>query len=370
MCKLLPGLLATLSMSQQEHAGFGTAMAVKDDLLAIGAPGQSWPNCIQCGAVFLVNLTTQEKLKVVVGEVAGGQFGQAVALSDIDGDGCADLVVSAPGEQNLNAYGAVHLYYQVLETESVRSDLRLYTNLPGVFGTRLYELEVGSLAIGSPWLEHGWLHGIRGLAKPEHPAQARIESMATWNLTIPDPSNAHGYDWFGWSAVMLRPWWFHGALVVGAPGVQVAGRSYGACFIWETDRQGRPIVGQWRRVLGTSINGQFGRELQKRDEATLLISSPTEAWGVPLAGCIRTISMAVGTETLPLVCGRQEGDRLGSSLGSSYFGAPGHGRLYHWQSQWECLIPHEKVFAFGTILKETEEHLIVGAHEKVQIYRK
>lgn len=107
---LLTGVAAVpLALTPASAAAAANAGCVLTDDLVVGAPAEDIGAVADAGAVTIVYggpdgrfggagglLLTQES----VGQVSerGDRFGAAVALADIIGDGCTDLIIGAPGE--------------------------------------------------------------------------------------------------------------------------------------------------------------------------------------------------------------------------------------------------------------------------------
>ena len=105
-------------------AGLGLALAGPGDLdgdslpdLALGAPGDGGSLAAR-GVVYLlpgdsrgeISLDLSTASLALLGEAAGDRAGYPQAAGDFDGDGAADLLISAPGEGTLGASaGAVYL---------------------------------------------------------------------------------------------------------------------------------------------------------------------------------------------------------------------------------------------------------------------
>ncbi|MBI5497891.1 MAG: FG-GAP repeat protein [Deltaproteobacteria bacterium] len=78
--------------------GIGDQDGDGDRDVLVGAPGADTPSALVAGAVFVVSTRSGSVLRRMDGTVADGLFGDVVAaLPDLDGDGLEEVVVGAPG---------------------------------------------------------------------------------------------------------------------------------------------------------------------------------------------------------------------------------------------------------------------------------
>lgn len=153
------------SDSSQVGTSFGGKLALKGDLLAIGAPLENVTmagnqTAERAGAVHIYRYQQEwQKIDHLTGNEAGAQFGSAIAIhGDIiaigapyeDGD-----EASQPGNNNLQDSGAVYVYRYASETETWQPEAFIERSQPAqdeLFGYALAASE-GLVVIGAPLVD-------------------------------------------------------------------------------------------------------------------------------------------------------------------------------------------------------------------------
>jgi hypothetical protein len=201
----------------QSARTFGMSVAITDDMLAIGAPGDNGAN-LMSGAVYVYTRTNNSwdlSAKVLCPEpVMGARFGSAVALSP------HVLVVSAVRATGYaEKSGAVYVFER--DTTSWRLAKKLFseTVVPDeAFGTSVQLLDDSTIAIS------------RSLTDPIEGRKELVSvfsrGMDTWSqLDMAVPS---GYDLFGAALASNDRY-----LAVGIPGRTVEGIRSGSVNIYD-----------------------------------------------------------------------------------------------------------------------------------------
>lgn len=224
---------------------------------AAGSPGQA--RLVRTKPLVIPHPTQQ----------AGAQFGSAVALADLDGDGQAELVIGAEGE------GAVHVVARKGEAFSLRQTLRLSAgkgggrgeSSSGSFGAALavgnFDGKAGlEIAVGAPMAQ-----GVAARAGQVHLVSGEVGSSANLEQVsiqaLPVVAEAEGLYGKSLAAADLDGDGFDD-LVVGAPTALVDGESAGAVVI-----HFGPLGPEGRRLVlpnpAPCANGNFGHALAVAD---------------------------------------------------------------------------------------------------------
>lgn len=180
----------------REAGQFGWHIAPLDDLdgdgrndLAIGAPAAFVAGSYR-GQVIVASATSVP-LYTLTGELPNHQFGiMATGLDDLDGDGIADLAISAPGGEVETAPGGSEIH---IVSGATGDRIRLLTTPTDgeLYGRALALLDdldgdgLRDLAIGAPW------------AGPERQGRLEVRSLRT-NEVLVELASEEPESWLGW----------------------------------------------------------------------------------------------------------------------------------------------------------------------------
>jgi hypothetical protein len=250
------------------HNGFGSAVALRGDTLAVSGPSFIVGE-VAAGAVYIFREEDGrwefKQLLVAPDPRLGARFGNALAL---DGGW---LMVGAPWDKELgHLAGAVYLYRR-----SAESDFKLVEKLPPPnpgdgpeFGWSL-ALDGATLAVGAP--------NSDGLFATQGAVFVYRFLGEEWRLEQRLDHDPIGNDALGASVAMRRD-----ILVAGAPRHYIPERTYGAAYAF----QRRPD-GSWRqaaKLLPESFGASFGWSTAT-DGASVIVGSPEETvGGAPATG--------------------------------------------------------------------------------------
>jgi len=219
---------------------FGTAVAIEDDLVAIGAPGKMQSR----GAVFLFRRVgtgwwNYEATITAFDAQPGWLFGTSIEIEN------GHIVVGAPMNGFATGAGAVYLFSE--NTGQWMLDHKL-THSDGAegdrFGASLQKL-AGRIAVGAPGRDSGAVTNSGAAVVYE-------ESAGIWLETaVKTPSNPQPFGLYGSSIALNQD-----HLLVGAPGEDV---DAGAAYIY--DRLASMWVNPERFIPDAGDEGNFGHDV-------------------------------------------------------------------------------------------------------------
>lgn len=254
----------------EQGAQFGGAVASGDlngngypDLI-VGAPKFS-QDAYRSGAVFVYYGTAQGWAAVpdLIVSVAqtGGRFGAAVAATDLNGDGFADLLVGAPDYHNGETRsGAIFLYYGSAAGVGLEPGWQVVSDQAGSqLGQSVAAAGdvngdgFGDLIAGAPW--YSLADGSGGAAFAYFGSPAGPGPGADWAA-----GGVGVTDLFGLAVASAGDVNGDGFddLVVGAPQHSVNGEKVGGVFVYHGSELWPEMVAGWAAV-GSQAGGRFGQ---------------------------------------------------------------------------------------------------------------
>jgi hypothetical protein len=258
--------------------GFGRSVALRGDLLAVGAPLEGGA----AGAAYVferVSGTWTRRARLGPGLVRTSDgFGSALAWGV-----AGQLVVGAPGDDGYaNAHGAAFVFEPDPNGPGWRLADELRPSVDGnhpQFGTAL-ALAAGRLAVAGPFIPAEGV-GYQGAV-----------AMYAWDEGRWTPDGVlwpeAGRDlWFGWS-VALSP----DHLVVGVPGDDRVGQEAGAVYVFDRQPIGWRPVGVW--VYPDWAPGDDAGWSVAVDGDRALVGVPGDEVAWPDQGSARVVDLAAG----------------------------------------------------------------------------
>jgi len=246
-----------------QDAAFGTAVAIGDDLMAIGAPLENSAGQAETGAVYLYgrNAGGADAWSLIStfhykGATGGEHFGAAVA---IDAD---TLAVGAPGVNGGD--GRVLIFERNRGGADAWGEAREITAPVGSLAGSSLALDGNFLVIGRPGSD--WSGADSGLAS------VWDRRAGSWHfVTHLDPPIAHAGDRIGASVAIS-----HGWIAVGAPGDDTAGPDAGRVLLFERNTGGAEHWGYRtaRSPMNLLPDGLLYGTSVAMDLDTLLVGAP------------------------------------------------------------------------------------------------
>jgi hypothetical protein len=243
-------------------AGFGSAVAISNDLMLVGAPGEA------NGAAYLfarnqggANSWALVRTIVPTTPVAGSAFGTSV---DIDGD---TLVVGAPNETT--SQGAAYIFSRNQGGADTWGQVQRIVGSTSVADDRFgnsVTISGDTVAVGAPQATTG-AGAVFVFARNQGGAD-------TWGQVVALPGAAGSA--FG-TAVSL----FNDTLIIGAPGRSTAPNTgNGAAFVHSRNTGGANAWGQVKELLATdrANSDVFGAAVAISGD-TIVIGAPNKADG-------------------------------------------------------------------------------------------
>jgi hypothetical protein len=255
----------------QADAGFGFAVAIDGDWLAVGAPLEAAPVpaglaaptiALNVGRVYLYQRTTSgwQWHTTLTGDQAGGEFGSAVALRG------GDLIVGQP-HANLDVGEVIHYRLQL--------GAWLSNGTASCCGAPGHHFGASVALFGDA--NNTFSAAAAPGAGAGHVTVQRKNSVGGWDLEVLQvPAGLINGDTFGWSVAGDG-----GELIVGAPHKTVAGQSNaGTAYVffrnplgdWQLSKQlnyPNPVVGDYSgyRVAISGIWAAIGAPGRTLDNA-------------------------------------------------------------------------------------------------------